>query len=65
MKLPSQEIMKDYCALIFSMIDILCNRFAGPRTAKREVNKTMAMMSIRGIKGTLHAVPQIFVIRLT
>ncbi len=49
MKLPSQEIMKNYCALIFSMIDILCNRFAGSRTAKREVNKTMAMISIRGM----------------
>ena len=58
-------LSKDYCALIFSTIDIRCNRFAGPLTAKREVNSTIAIMSIRGINGTLHAVPQIFVIRLT
>ena len=26
-------LSKDYCALIFSTIDIRCNRFAGPLTA--------------------------------
>ena len=52
MKFP---LSKDYCALIFSTIDIRCNRFAGPLTAKREVNSTIAIMSIRGINGTLHA----------
>ena len=25
-------LSKDYCALIFSTIDIRCNRFAGPET---------------------------------
>ena len=47
MKFP---LSKDYCALIFSTIDIRCNRFAGPLTAKREVNSTIAIMSIRGNK---------------
>lgn len=37
-------LSKDYCALIFSTIDIRCNRFAGPLTAKREVNSTIAII---------------------
>ena len=56
---------KNYCALIFSTIDILCNRFAGSLTAKREADRTIAIMSISGMNGTLHAVLQMFVIRLT
>ena len=55
----------DYCwDLMVSTIAISCKRFAGLRTARKEVNNTIPIINASGKIGILHAVPQKFVMRL-
>ena len=55
----------DYCwDLMVSTIAISCKRFAGLRTARKEVNNTIPIINASGKIGILHAVPQKLVMRL-